>query len=296
MNNNKAKLFFFLFIAMLIWGISWPNAKIIGSYADYDILIFWRFIFSTITILIIILFLKIPIILQKNIVKYIFLSSIFVVAYNYNYFKGTKIGLAGLGGVIVPTLSPIFTYLLSLITKKRGFNKLNLFGFLFGIIGGGILLEIWNISLNELVKSGNIYFIIAAITWSFVTIFSEKVQNKIHPLSYSFWIYCSSIILSLPLTKTNSLLTIFSFDWIFWVNFLIVSAFSVGFATTIFFYTTMRLGAATSSSFMYLVPVSALLFSNIMLGEKIMPSTIIGGASCIAAVYLINHKIRNKSI
>ena len=47
----------------------------------------------------------------------------FVILYNINYFKGTQIGLAGLGGVIVPTLSPILTYLLTLLLRVEKFKK-----------------------------------------------------------------------------------------------------------------------------------------------------------------------------
>ena len=47
-----------LLIAMTIWGISWPNAKIIGKYASYEVLIFWRFLFSAATIFIFAFFFK----------------------------------------------------------------------------------------------------------------------------------------------------------------------------------------------------------------------------------------------
>ena len=32
--------------AMVIWGISWPSAKIIGRYADPELIMVWRFIFA----------------------------------------------------------------------------------------------------------------------------------------------------------------------------------------------------------------------------------------------------------
>ena len=48
-----------LLLAMTIWGISWPNAKIIGKYASYEVLILWRFLFSAVTIFIFAFFLKI---------------------------------------------------------------------------------------------------------------------------------------------------------------------------------------------------------------------------------------------
>ena len=77
--------------------------------------------------------------------------------YNYNYLKGTQIGMAGLGGVIVPTLSPLVTSILAIATFNQKVHKKDMIGFLFGIVGGLILLEIWRFNFQDLSKSGNQY-------------------------------------------------------------------------------------------------------------------------------------------
>ncbi|SVB41190.1 uncharacterized protein METZ01_LOCUS194044, partial [marine metagenome] len=35
-------------IAMVLWGLSWTNAKIVGNYGEAPLMMFWRFIFATI--------------------------------------------------------------------------------------------------------------------------------------------------------------------------------------------------------------------------------------------------------
>ncbi len=124
--KNK-NLIITLLVAMTIWGISWPNAKIVGKYASYEVLIFWRFLFSAFTIFIFAFFLKIQLKPSKKTFFYALISSTFVIVYNINYFKGTQIGLAGIGGVIVPTLSPILTYMLALLLKVEKFKKIDFF-------------------------------------------------------------------------------------------------------------------------------------------------------------------------
>ena len=287
--ENK-NLIIALLLAMTIWGISWPNAKIIGKYASYEVLIFWRFLFSAVTIFIFAFFLKIQLKPSKKTFFYALFSSMFVILYNINYFKGTQIGLAGLGGVIVPTLSPILTYLLTLLLRVEKFKKTDFFSFFIAILGGGILIRIWEISWQDLIHSGNIYYIIAAATWSIVSIVSEKAKKNINPIAFSFWIYFLSIILSTLITDFQNILTVFTFDWIFWLNFIVVSSLSVGFATTIFFYATFRLGSARAASFMFFVPLSSVIFSWLFLKEEIMISTIVGGGLMIGALYLINFR------
>ena len=71
--ENK-NLIIALLLAMTIWGISWPNAKIIGKYASYEVLIFWRFLFSATTIFVFAFFLKIQLKPSKKTFFWRFLS------------------------------------------------------------------------------------------------------------------------------------------------------------------------------------------------------------------------------
>ena len=52
----------------------------------------------------------------------------------------------------------------------------------------------------------------------------------------------------------------------------------------------MIIGSHETSSFMYVVPVSAVGFSVLFLGEPLAISTILGGGFAILGVYLINQK------
>ena len=106
------KLSTMMIIAMITWGLSWTNAKILGTYADPPLIMFWRFVIASICFFFIVIVkesLKIP----TKVVPIIIINSIFMVLYNFFYFKGTQIGLAGTGGVLVTTLNPIFTAIFS---------------------------------------------------------------------------------------------------------------------------------------------------------------------------------------
>ena len=134
-SNPNAKLYISLLIAMFIWGISWPSAKIVGRYADAELLMFWRFVIGAMTMLPIMYLLNIKADLPKKSLRYVFIASICLVGYNYNYLKGTQIGMAGLGVVIVPTLSPLVTFILAIATLNQNIKKKDIIGILFGICG-----------------------------------------------------------------------------------------------------------------------------------------------------------------
>ena len=158
--DSNSRLYVSLILAMFVWGISWPSAKIVGRYANPDLLMFWRFVIGVMPMIPIMYFLKIKANLPKKSLRYVFIASICLVGYNYNYLKGTQVGMAGLGGVIVPTLSPLVTTILAIFILNQSIKKKDITGIFFGIIGGLILLEVWEFSIQELSKSGNIFFII----------------------------------------------------------------------------------------------------------------------------------------
>lgn len=276
--------------AMLIWGISWPNAKIAGRYADPELLMAWRFILAAITMIPIMMYMGIKAVFPKRSLAYVIIAAVCLVIYNYNYFKGTQIGMAALGGGIVPTLSPLVTYLLVLQIFKQDIHIKEAMGIGIGILGGLTLLRVWEINLQNLFDSGNIYFILAAFLWAGVTVASQKTKDELHVLNFSLWLYIFSAIIATPFVPWDGFLSVFSFDRIFWVNFLLISVGSLGFGTTIFLLTAMKLGSEKASSFMYVVPVSAMGFSVLLLGETLPWSTMLGGGLAIVAVYLVNRK------
>ncbi len=276
--------------AMLIWGISWPNAKIAGRYADPELLMVWRFIFAGSTMLPIMLIMGIKPIFPKRSLKYVMSAAVCLVAYNFGYFKGTQVGMASIGGVIVPTLSPLVTYLLVVIIFDQSIRRIEILGFILGILGGLILLRIWEINLQDLLDSGNGYFIFAAVIWAGVTIMTQKSKETMDVINFSFWLYLFSAAFAFIFAPKDQIWTVFSFNWIFWMNFLMISMASLAIGTAVFFQTTMKLGSEKASAFMYVVPVTAMIFSVLLLGESLPWSTIVGGGMAIAAVYLVNRK------
>ena len=206
------------------------------------------------------------------------------------YFKGTQIGQAGLGGVITTSLNPVITTILVVLLFKHTIQQKEIVGILMGIFGGLILIKIWSVDIYQLFNSGNIYFVFGAVLWAIVTLLTQKAKSDMNVVTFSFWMYSISIVIAYPFAVEYSILSVFSFDWIFWINFLSLSIGSLAFATSIYFFAAMELGSQKASSFTFMVPAGAMIFAMIILGEKLELTTLIGGGIAISAVYLINRK------
>ena len=62
----------------------------------------------------------------------------------------------------------------------------------------------------------------------------------------------------------------------------------MAFATTAYFIATSRLGSEKAAAFIFTVPVSAMLFSMLILDEPLRLNVLVGGILSIVAVVLIN--------
>ena len=277
--------------AMITWGYSWVGAKILGPYGHVSTKIFLRFFFASIAIIPILLKYRIPFRIDKKGFIFILWNSISLCSYNYFYFKSTHMGLAGVGGVLVTTLNPILTSLFVFSFLDRSSAKLKeFFGLIMGLTGGGIIMRLWEMDIDLMINSGNIFYILASCSWVSVTIASQKSKTHIHFLTYSFWSFLSASLFSLSFCEIESISQTINYDWIYWLNIFLLSIVVMSFANTMYFFASSKIGAVKASSFIFVVPLTAIIFSKIILNEQVLYTTVLGGILSVVAVYLINKK------
>ena len=282
---------------MATWGLSWTNGKILSQYCSSSILAFWRFFLSSIFMIPVLIFTKNNFKVPSDGIKYIIIGSILIFSYNIFFFMGSNLGFANVGGVFVPTLNPIITFILSIIIFREIIYKKDIIGLIFGICGGIIVLEAWTLSYSQMTANGNLYFLLASISWGIMSIVSGKSHKALATLTFSFWVYFISSIFCFIMNINNDVLIVLDFDLIFWLNLILLSIGAQVFGTTVYFIATTKLGPSKASSFIFIVPITAPMFSMIFIGEKLEISTIIGGIMTMTAVYLINkEKIQTQPI
>ena len=280
---------------MAIWGLSWTNAKVLSDYGPSSVLAFWRFFFSSVTMIPVLWLTGNDFQVTRQGMKYILIGAIFISLYNIFFFMGTNKGSASVGGIIVPTFNPIITFIISVLLMKQVVYRKDIVGLILGFTGGVIVLQAWKLSLEQMIANGNLYFIFASISWGIMSIISGRSHTYVSTLSFSFWVYTISALIYLGATWNKDILLIFTYDWIFWVNMFFLSAGSMVFGTTIYFLGTTRLGPEKASAFIFTVPVTALFFSVLLIEERLEVTTLIGGIMSMTAVYLINKSHARKN-
>ena len=284
---------YLLILSMFLWGGGWSALKIITPELGVDVIIFWRFFIMSLSFLPILYFLKVPLVLSRSNIKYVLGSSVLNIGFMLFAFLGIKYGLAGAGGVIITTLSPVMTFLLVALLFRKRLANIQYFGLAIGVVGGIIMLQLHDISL--FFNGSNIYFLLCALIWAGVTVLSQHSNKHIHPVHYSFLISVVASVASFIYAFNSDLLSVFEQDMKFWSALMYLAVLGQSVATTIFFMASGKLGSEKTSSYMFLIPVFALFIAWFVLDEPIQSHIILGGTISMLAVIFINRTgIKNK--
>jgi len=277
-----------MFFAMIGWGATWVNAKVLSAYINEFEMVFLRFGITALTMVPIILVLKKSFKIDFKTFLLLILSSLVMIFYMKYYFLGTKFGTASLGGALVTSLVPINTFLILVLLRNKKFERKDVFALSLGAIGVLTMLNAWALKAEDIFVLHNLYFLIASILWPVVTILSSK-SIKISPIVFTFYLYIFMLFFDLVFFMDVSKLLEKEFDSIFWINILVISLAGSTFANTIYFLGVEKLGAGEVSTFIFLVPFSAISLSSIFLDEVISFSMIIGTILTLFAVKILNN-------
>ena len=295
-------MYVLMILAMVTFGFSWVSGKRISGFAPPSALALIRFTMTA--------FCFLPLIPagrrqrqrggESDVAGWAAAvgAAAALVLYNILFFSGLNAGLAGHGGLIVTTLNPLFTFLIVLAVGKRVPGRSSIPGLVLGIAGGVLLMRPWMYSGGEILDSGNLAFMIAALFWSVLTVLSRPAQAKLGFIRFNLVLYFLAALILLPVALGTGGTAVFdgiprpgSGDpefWSFWGHMLFISAATGAFGTSAYFMASSRLGAARGSAFTYLVPIFALLFTTLLLGETPDLVMILGGMLAVGAVMLIN--------
>lgn len=285
---NKNIFYFLLFLAMIGWGGSWVNIKVLSNYLNEFETMFFRFFITALTMIPIIVVLKKSFKIDRQTFLIVLLTSIALIAYMKYFYLGTKYGTASLGGAFVTSLIPINTFLIMALLRTRTITKKDAFALILGAIGVLTMLNVWSFNAQKIFVLHNLYFILASLLWPTVTILSSKAK-KISPIVFTFYLYIVTCVLNLLFFVDVDTIEFEKLDSIFWINMLCLALLASTFANTIYFLGIEKLGASEVSSFIFFVPFAAITLSAIFLEEKITFSIIIGTILTIIAVKIINN-------
>ena len=283
-----------MLLVPLVWALSGVSAKYLSFYISEDEVVVYRFFLSALSTFPLLVWMKIPIkISLKNFVICILLA-FFLIGNYRTYFMGMQRGAVGLGAALVTVLIPIFVYVMMIFSKKSKPVLKDWLALTIGAIGVALMLNLEQMNFDTLVSGGNIYFVLAGLTYALFTVTASYMRN-IHVLTINFYVCLIGFLIDWNLSyDSNHLFTLGAMDYIFWVNIFFVS-FIAGTSITALYYMGIRIiGSKKSSAFSILTPFFAIALGAIFFEEMITIKNAIGILMAVSALAFLNDlKIKN---
>jgi drug/metabolite transporter (DMT)-like permease len=276
-------------LAMVAWGGSWVTARWANAYPP-EVTAFWRFVINALSLVPILLCRRESFGLPRKAWLWVGLSAATLALYNLLFLAAMQHGPGGYGGVLVPTMNPLFSFLIAALFLTHRVGGVALAGLALGLAGGVLQIVGPQFQLEAFVRPENMLLVGAALVYALLTQFSSVAQRSISVFRYSFWtgLLCSVLLLPFAWNSQPFAFAVFGAD--FWIDVLYLALIAGTFGTTLYFEAARRVGAARGSSFAFLVPVSALALAWLFLGEQPAWTSVVGGALSIAAVLLIQRR------
>lgn len=288
--KEKKFLVLLLIMSMVIWGISWSSAKVMSRYGDPLPIAYIRFFIVVISLIPVIRLMKLNFYMPKESIISVVGAGLFLGCYSLSFFTGLTIGYAGAGGVIVTVLNPIFAFLIGVVISRRPLTKREGVGLIIGVIAGAILLHLWE-DWHYILDGGNYLFVLGALLWALLSKVTAGAKKFGHPFVFNFWMHVFVVVFFSALVDFKELGEIFrTADDLFWWNMFYFGTINSTVATGCYLYSTSVIGAEKASSYVFIVPMGAVLSTCFFLGEPIEVYTIVGGVLGLAAVFVINKK------
>lgn len=284
--------FLYLIIAAVIWGATVPIMKITLREVPVFSLIFLR---MSLTSLILLAFIYKRLKVEKTDYKNLFWSAVFGTNLNLAFFFfGLKYSLAVNGSVLLAT-TPIFTLIFAHIYLREKISAKLTAGALLAFLGIVTIVGIPAFQLDTLSTIGNLSLLASALAWVGHEIFAKKVLSKYPATVSAFFTTAIGAILFSPLFLLEFVIYP---GWYLNVSREGLLGLSYGtiFASLIA-YTVWQKGlsltTASEASFVfYLLPITGIIFSIILLGEKFSPLLIVGSVLVLAGIILAEYHRR----
>ena len=280
----KKSYHFYAIITIIFWALAFVFTRLGLQYFDVYSLSFLRYLVASITLLVIICFIKINRPKKEDLFSFILSGALGFFLYVILFNKGTALVSAATSSIIIATV-PVFTALLATFFYKE---KLKIYQWIaIGIEFMGILvLTLMNGSFS--INEGVLWLLIAALCLASYNILQRKLTKTYSALQASTYsIFFATIMLCIFLP--GSINKAIHAPLIQMLYVLILGVFSSAIAY-IAWAKAISLAEKTTyvSNYMFVTPFLTTILGFIMINEIPAKATILGGIIILSGLFIFN--------
>lgn len=213
-----------------------------------------------------------------------------VFAYNL-FFMAALARLPASRAALIIALNPAITIAISAVALKERLSLRRWSGVVIALLGVAIVVSKGDLGsfVNGGVGVGEACMFAAVTSWALYTILGRRVLGGLSPLAATnYAALWGTLMLGVLAAPAFGTLHPTQFDGRMVVSLLYLGVFGTAIAFVWYYMSVKKVGASTTSIFNNLVPVFGVAISVLLLGERLLPSMVLGGAVTIAGVMTVS--------
>jgi drug/metabolite transporter (DMT)-like permease len=291
MDRKRITAYIEVTFAVIVWGMSFIATKLALRDLEPVTVVWLRFLIGVIILGIATVLRKQFIIPKgKEWIYFAVLGFLGITFHQWLQSTGLMTSQASTTAWIVAT-TPVFMAILGFLFLREKFDRLQITGILLAVIG--VILVVGKGNFSGLLggifgESGDILIMISAINWAVFSIISRRGLEKHQASPMMFyvmafgWLFTSVLFIANDNFRDIGNITGTSLAGI---SFL--GIFCSGLAYIAWYDGLKALPASQVGAFLYIEPLVAVIVAWLVLGEYLLPITLIGGAIILLGVRLV---------
>lgn len=292
MKQSLTYIYILLVTSMALWGGTWVAGRVLAQSIHPMPAAFLRFMIASVVLI----FMcwraegRLPKLARNQILPTLFLGLTGVFAYSYFFFTGLQTIAAGRAALIVACI-PVCISVISALFYKEKFGPLRVVGALTSLVGVSVVIADGNPLglLSGDVGRGDIMILGCVASWTAYSLGGRSVMKTLSPLTAVTWSSIFGTLMLLPAALMDGLPgDIQAARAVDWGCIVYLGALATALAYFWYYQAISVIGASRTGIFINTVPVFAVIFGFLILGEPIHLSLVTGGLMVVTGVYLTN--------
>lgn len=293
----KKNYHFYAIITIIFWALAFVFTRLALQYFDVYSLSFLRYFSASLTLIVIIFFMKINKPKKEDFLTYLFSGAIGFSIYIILFTKGAGMVSSATGSIVI-AMVPVFTALLASIFYNEKLKTYQWFAIGIEFIGI-LILTLMNgiVSINE----GILWLLAAALCLATYNLLQRKLTKKYTALEASTYsIFIGTIFLFIFAPRALQKTLVAPIELLFYVSILGIFSSALAYIS---WAKAISLAEKTTyvSNYMFVTPFLTTILGFVMIGEVPDYSTILGGIIILSGLFLFNKEsflepYRNKKL
>lgn len=296
MISSGQKLAASLYATMSItfWGVSFVSTKAVLDKLDPFTLLVIRFGIGAIFLLFLLVVLREKLKINVTYLPHLIVLGVLGVFIHQVIQASALLTIDASAAGWMISLSPIFTVILSMIFLNEKMTVMKATGMILALFGVLMVTTAGSDKTFEpALNIGYLLMLLSTLNWAIYSVLLKKLSIPLSPLVITFYMSLLGFILTIPfLIRNKGWESISLLNTGEWAHLLFLGIFVSGVAYWYWAKALHVLEASQVSVFLYLEPVATLIAAVLLLHEKIILISVLGGIIIIIGVIFVNGQLQ----